>query len=67
MAQNEVRLYRFFNYMADENGEPFALCDKHKASQKIPGTCALRKIADKAVDPCAKCEREQAKAADEGA
>jgi hypothetical protein len=67
VARNEVRLYRFFNYIVGEDGEPFALCDKHKEIQKIPGTCALRKIADKAVDPCINCERESAQAVDEPA
>lgn len=51
-----VRLYRFFNFVKGKHGEPFALCDKHRAEQPVPPTCALEKISDKATEPCSFCE-----------
>lgn len=50
-----TRLYRFYNMDLSRYGEPFALCDAHADTQKIPSNCDLQKIADKAVQACAKC------------
>ena len=54
--QRLVRLYRFFNFVKGGYGEPFALCDKHKAEQPVPSTCKLEKIADKATEQCSFCQ-----------
>jgi len=52
------RLYRFYNMVASKDGEPFALCDKHRKIQKIPDNCILSKIADKTDWGCNICESE---------
>jgi hypothetical protein len=47
-----VGLYRFYNWLVDKHGEPFALCDECVKLQPIPEGCDLRKLADAAVREC---------------
>lgn len=54
----EVRVYRFYNMSVSKYGEPFALCDKHFKTQKIPNNCILNKIANKSNLLCVKCEEQ---------
>lgn len=51
----ENKLYRFYNMGKSAHGTPFALCDKHRKSQKIPDACVLEKIADKTDWECETC------------
>lgn len=53
------RLYRFYNFLTSKHGEPFAICDKHKGKQMVPGSCNLIKIADRAVEECDACRIER--------
>ena len=54
-----MRLYRLYNVESHKYGEPFALCDEHAPVLKdlVREYCFMRKIADRAVDPCSECER----------
>jgi hypothetical protein len=52
MPRARPRLYRYFNYEHNKEGEPFALCDECWRNQPRPAGTDLRKIADGAVADC---------------
>lgn len=56
----KARLYRLYNYTSGNFGEPMALCDKHAPvmRDRVAEYCWMKKIADRAVDPCAECNNE---------
>ena len=57
MAQKEIiRLYRFFNFIKDEYGKPFGLCDRHKRTYSVPAICVMEKLAESSSLPCFLCE-----------
>jgi hypothetical protein len=47
-----VRLYRFLNLDSDKYLEPFAMCDRHKETYRVPDHVLMDKIADRAVLEC---------------
>jgi len=56
-----VRLYRFYNYEAGKDGEPFALCDDCRKEQPVPEFTVLNLIAHVALAPCKKCAAENSR------
>ncbi len=62
-TKSRVRLYRFYNMEVNREGNPFALCDEHKANFNPPvlqdGSCFIKKIADQAVDACNLCSGDE--------
>lgn len=51
-----IRLYRFYNFDEDKEGEPFALCDECIKKQVTPPYCYLHKIANDALIGCLGCQ-----------
>lgn len=51
-----IRLYRFYNLDENAEGEPFGMCDEHKATYKVPSDCVMIKIANDSMMPCNLCD-----------
>lgn len=51
-CKGRVALYRFFNFVVGKHGEPFTLCEEHRAQQVVPDNCFLEKMADSSVYEC---------------
>lgn len=53
---NRVRLYRFFNMELNRDGAPFAMCDQHRASYRVPDKCVMHTLSNESLIPCNTCE-----------
>lgn len=54
--ENKTRLYRFYNFVVGEYGEPFARCDRHTKNYKSPPDCIVEMIASTTKWRCGLCE-----------
>ena len=58
-----MRVYRFWNYSAEQFGAPFSICDQHVKTYNPPfletGLGYLAKLADRSVEECELCVDER--------